>query len=196
MTRKCTHILLRLNYEFGNAPLLVCNSLNRRFYLSLLSVFTPEIATLFLRHTAEWVHYIKRPFFNASRSRQLIIFDNLLPCKCFEIAIRVGTGEVLFATLETLRNRTAGIVTTNDEKMSGENVHSRSCATFFLHSDVVSLPAVLLRKVSISVTWHNTIARGINIDILQERSIVCRIFVCFQLNTFFVSTLSDFLHVI
>ena len=35
-----------------------------------------------------------------------------------------------------------------DEKMSRETVHSRSCATFFRHSAVRSLPAVLLREVS------------------------------------------------
>ena len=35
----------------------------------------------------------------------------------------------------------------NDAKMSRETVHSRSCATFFRHSAVLSLPAVLLRKV-------------------------------------------------
>ena len=36
----------------------------------------------------------------------------------------------------------------NDEKMPRETVNSRSCATFFPHSSVLSLPAVLLRKVS------------------------------------------------
>ena len=33
--------------------------------------------------------------------------------------------------------------------MSRETVHSRSCETFFRHSAVLSLPAVILRKVSI-----------------------------------------------
>ena len=36
----------------------------------------------------------------------------------------------------------------NDEKISGETVHSQSYATFFRHSAVLSLPAVLLLKVS------------------------------------------------
>ena len=35
----------------------------------------------------------------------------------------------------------------NDEKMWRETVHSQSYATFFRHSAVLSLPAVLLRKV-------------------------------------------------
>ena len=34
-------------------------------------------------------------------------------------------------------------------KKSRETVHSRSCATVFRHSAVLSLPAVLLRKVCI-----------------------------------------------
>ena len=35
----------------------------------------------------------------------------------------------------------------NDAKMSRKTVHSRSWVTFFRHSAVLSLPAVLLRKV-------------------------------------------------
>ena len=37
----------------------------------------------------------------------------------------------------------------NDEKMSRETVHSHSRPTFFRDFAVLSLPAVLLRKVSI-----------------------------------------------
>ena len=35
--------------------------------------------------------------------------------------------------------------------MLHETVHSRSCATLFRHSTVLSLPALLLRKVSIDL---------------------------------------------
>ena len=38
----------------------------------------------------------------------------------------------------------------NDEKMWREAVHSQSYATFFRHSDVLSVPAVLLRKLPIN----------------------------------------------
>lgn len=37
---------------------------------------------------------------------------------------------------------------TAKRRQYGEIVHSRSCATFFRHSTVLSLPTVLLRKVS------------------------------------------------
>jgi len=37
----------------------------------------------------------------------------------------------------------------NDEINWRETMHSRSCATFFRHSAVLSLEAVLLRKVSV-----------------------------------------------
>ena len=36
----------------------------------------------------------------------------------------------------------------NDKKMSCKNGNAQSCATFFGHSTILSLPAVLLRKVS------------------------------------------------
>ena len=48
----------------------------------------------------------------------------------------------------------------SDEKMLRETMHSRSCATFFCHSAVLGLPAVLLRKVSIVACTKNQEHRG------------------------------------
>ena len=41
----------------------------------------------------------------------------------------------------------------NDEKMSRETVHSRSCVTFFRYSAVLRLPADLFRKVVSLINW-------------------------------------------
>lgn len=72
---------------------------------------------------------IKRPFFNASRSRQLIIFDNFFHVNASRSQIRspVGTAEELFATLKTLRNRTAGR-RTQDGRMT-KKCRARMCTS-------------------------------------------------------------------
>ena len=45
--------------------------------------------------------------------------------------------------------------------MSRETVHSRSYATLFRHSAVLSLPAVLLRKFPITTDHNNTLSDAI-----------------------------------
>ena len=61
---------------------------------------------------------------------------------------------VLFAKIGSLRNRTAGRLTTAEwRKMSRKIGNAQSRATFFLHSAVLSVPAVLLRNVYFQPTF-------------------------------------------
>ena len=61
-------------------------------------------------------------------------------------------GSASYVIIGTLRNRTAGRLRTAEWriKMSRKTGNAQSRATFFRHSAVLSLPAVLLRKVPIN----------------------------------------------
>ena len=91
---------------------------------------------------------------SASRSRQLIFFDNFFPCKCFEIANSLtswNSGRAL-RNIKDLTQQDSWKTYSgrqNDQKMSRENVHFRSCAAFssFCRPEYVFQPTCCVRSL-------------------------------------------------
>ena len=98
-------------------------------------------------------HLLRTQFCVRDTKMFLILFRNILCPQQMFPSLR-ARGNVMSnnvsATIATLRNRTAGRLRTAEWriKMSRKTGNAQSRAIFFRHSAVLSLPAVLLRKVA------------------------------------------------